>query len=164
MRDKGYGRILMTTSAAGLYGNFGQTNYAAAKMGLVGLMNTLKLEGEKRHVKVNTIAPLAASRLTEDILPPDLFARMKPEFVVPMALFLCSEQCPVNGHIYNAGMGFYNRAAVVTGPGAVPAKGSAVPTVEAVRDRVEALASLEDGRIFGQLNEQVMDVVTRGMA
>ena len=159
MRDKGYGRILMTTSAAGLYGNFGQTNYAAAKMGLVGLMNTLKLEGEKRNVKINTIAPLAASRLTEDILPPDLFAKMKPEFVVPLALFLCAEQCPVSGNVYNAGMGFYNRAAVATGPGAVPAGTAGIPTVEGVRDAMADIERLDGHKFYNQLNEQVMDAL-----
>ena len=103
MKKKGYGRILMTTSAAGLYGNFGQTNYSAAKMGLVGLMNTLKLEGQKHNIKVNTIAPLAASRLTQDILSPDVIEKLKPELVAPMALYLVSEQCPVSGNIYNVG-------------------------------------------------------------
>jgi NAD(P)-dependent dehydrogenase (short-subunit alcohol dehydrogenase family) len=91
MKAKGYGRIVMTTSAAGLYGNFGQTNYTAAKLALVGFMNTLKIEGKKYDIKVNTIAPVAASRLTEDILPPDLFDKLKPEFVTPMTLFLCAE-------------------------------------------------------------------------
>uniref|UniRef100_A0A7C4W1B3 SDR family NAD(P)-dependent oxidoreductase n=1 Tax=Desulfatirhabdium butyrativorans TaxID=340467 RepID=A0A7C4W1B3_9BACT len=157
MKEKGYGRIVMTTSAAGLYGNFGQTNYASAKMGLVGFMNTLKIEGEKYGIRVNTVALLAASRLTEDVTPPEIFVRMKPEYVAPIVLVLCSKQCPVNGRIYNAGMGFYNRAAIWTGAGVVLGKGN-VPSVEEIRDRMQAIASLKGAKVYDQLNEQVADV------
>jgi NAD(P)-dependent dehydrogenase (short-subunit alcohol dehydrogenase family)/3-hydroxy-3-methylglutaryl CoA synthase/putative sterol carrier protein len=148
MREGGYGRIVMTTSAAGLFGNFGQSNYSAAKMGLVGLMNTLKLEGEKHDIKVNTISPIAATRLTEDVLPPDLFEKLKPEFVAPLVLYLCSEQCPVTGGIYNAGMGYYNRAAVLSGPGAVVGGGMAIPTPEAVKGRLKQIMSMEGSQEY----------------
>ena len=113
MRENGFGRIIVTTSAAGLYGNFGQTNYSAAKMGLIGFMNTLKLEGEKYNIKINAVAPMAATRLTEDVLPSDLFEKIKPEFVAPLVLYLCSDTCAETGMIFNAGMGIFNRAAVV---------------------------------------------------
>ncbi len=159
MKDKGYGRIVMTTSAAGLYGNFGQSNYAAAKMALVGLMNTLKLEGQKYNVKVNTVAPVAASRLTEDVLPPDFFEKLKPEFVAPMVVYLCSEECPVTGNIYNAGMGCYNRAAIVTGPGAVIGKGQEIPTPEQVLAAWDDIASLKNAKEYTQLNEQIGDLL-----
>jgi len=155
MRENGYGRIVMTTSAAGLYGNFGQTNYSAAKMALVGMMNALKLEGKKYDIKVNTIAPLAASRLTEDILPPDMFEKMKPDLVAPMTLFLCSEACDVSGQIFNAGMGYFNRAAILTGPGVKLGKTEQPPTPEDIFENFSAINDMSGAKEFDDLNAAV---------
>jgi putative sterol carrier protein len=148
MRENGYGRIILTTSAAGLYGNFGQTNYSAAKMGLVGLMNSLKLEGEKHNIKVNTIAPIAITRLTEDILPPDLKDKMIPDFVAPMVLYLCSDKCAETGMIFNAGMGAFSRAAIVTGRGAVVGDGVTPPTAEQIHQSWSAINDLSPAKEF----------------
>lgn len=159
MKTNRYGRIVFTGSAAGLYGNFGQANYAAAKMGLVGLMNTLKIEGDRYDIRVNTVTPLAASRLTEDVMPLEIFERAKPEFVVPMVLYLCSEECMASGAIYNAGLGHFSRAAVVTGPGARIGDSETPPTLEAVADAMEQIASLEAAREYEQLADQFLDVL-----
>jgi NAD(P)-dependent dehydrogenase (short-subunit alcohol dehydrogenase family) len=161
MRENGYGRIMMTTSAAGLYGNFGQSNYSAAKMALVGFMNTLKLEGAKYNIKVNTIAPLAASRLTEDVLPPNLLEQSKPEYVVPIVLYLCSEECPVSGNIYNAAMGFYSKAAVMTNPGFVVPTDHDVLSAEDVAAHWSKAMSLQGVREYNELNALMGDVFAK---
>lgn len=106
LRDKGFGRILMTSSAAGLYGNFGQANYSAAKLGILGLANTLAIEGRDRNIHVNTIAPMAASRLTQSVLPAAMVAGFHPEYVSPLVAWLCHEDCGETGGVYEAGAGF----------------------------------------------------------
>jgi 3-hydroxy-3-methylglutaryl CoA synthase/NAD(P)-dependent dehydrogenase (short-subunit alcohol dehydrogenase family)/putative sterol carrier protein len=159
MRENGFGRIVMTTSAAGLYGNFGQTNYSAAKMALVGLMNTLKLEGKKYDIKVNTIAPLAASRLTEDVMPPEIFEKSKPEFVAPMVVYLCSEGCKESGAIFNSGMGYYNRAAILTGPGTKIGDAENPPTPEQISEKWNFINSMEGAKEIEDANSAIFALI-----
>lgn len=116
MRAQAYGRILMTSSSTGLYGNFGQANYGAAKLGLAGFAKTLHLEGAKYGIRVNTIAPTAATRMTEDIFPPEMLALFNPDNVVPAALYLVSDEAPSN-MIVGAGGGVVQAAYVTLTPG-----------------------------------------------
>jgi NAD(P)-dependent dehydrogenase (short-subunit alcohol dehydrogenase family) len=153
MRENNYGRIVMTTSSSGTYGNFGQSNYAAAKLGLLGLANVLKLEGDKYNVKTNLIAPTAATRFTQDIFPPELFEKLKPDFVAPAVLYLCSEECVDSGVVINAAAGYYSRSAIVTGPGAILSDGAKVPTPEDVRNSWKQIMSLDSPDYYYQSAE-----------
>jgi putative sterol carrier protein len=149
----------MTTSAAGLYGNFGQSNYSAAKLALIGLMNTLKLESIKYNIHVNTVAPIAASRLTEDVLPPDMLARSKPDFVVPLVMALCSEDFRESGHIVNTGMGYTNRAAVLTGRTVQLGDAAHPPTPERIHESWASINSLEGAQEYKEANSAVLALI-----
>lgn len=109
MKEAAYGRIIFTASAAGIYGNFGQANYSMAKLGLHGLSQTLALEGKKSNILANTIAPIAGSRLTETVLPPGLIDQLKPEFVTPLVVSLCDENCRETGGLFEVGAGWMGK-------------------------------------------------------
>ena len=136
MRAQNYGRILMTASSTGLYGNFGQANYGAAKLGLAGLTKTLHLEGAKYNVRVNTIAPVAATRMTEDVLPPDFLSVFAPEKIAPAALYLVSEDAPSNA-IVSAGGGVVQAAYITLTQGVALAADQQTPEgVAAAWDKI----------------------------
>ncbi|MEE8398203.1 MAG: SDR family oxidoreductase [Desulfobacterales bacterium] len=150
MKQNGYGRIIVTSSSSGVFGNFGQTNYGAAKMGLAGLANVLKLEGAKYNIKINVLLPGAATRLTEDVMPPEAFERAKVAYVTPATLYLCSEQCEETGVYINAGGGAFSRSNIVTGLGV---RFDAMPTAEDVQDHWAAITSLEGAKYFPSTGE-----------
>ncbi len=147
MREQNYGRILMTTSPTGLYGNFGQTNYGAAKLAQVGFMNSLKIEGAKNNVYTNTIAPIAATRMTESLIPEEVQSKLAPESVTPAALFLVSEDAP-NGVIMQAEGGRFSVASIVENTGA---KLGADATPEDIASNFDMISDLQGAKPKGMM-------------
>jgi NAD(P)-dependent dehydrogenase (short-subunit alcohol dehydrogenase family) len=138
MSEQNYGRIVMTTSPSGLFGNFGQANYGAAKLGVVGFMNTLKIEGSKNNIRINAIAPVAATRMTENLIPQQMLDRLGPEKVTPGVVYLCSEDAP-SGVVLQAMGGRFSVAAIVENQGVDLGDGC---TVEAVAQNWEKISDL----------------------
>lgn len=141
MKSQGYGRIVMTTSSSGLYGNFGQSNYGAAKMALVGLMQTLSLEGAKDNIRVNCLAPTAATAMTEGLMPAAILEKLKPEAVTPGLLYLVSEDAP-SRTILCAGAGTFERAYVTMTQGVH--LGLDADTPERIAEQFDAISARDD--------------------
>jgi NAD(P)-dependent dehydrogenase (short-subunit alcohol dehydrogenase family) len=154
MKEQGYGRFVHTTSAAGLFGNFGQANYAGAKMGLVGLSSVIAIEGAKADIRSNVIAPLAKTRLTEELMGP-MADVLQPEQVSGLVAYLCSEGCEPTHEVFSVGGGRIARVFVGLGPGWVAGKGVA-PTPEQVVDNLEAIRATDPYTVPGQATDEMV--------
>ena len=158
LREQGYGRVVMTASAAGLYGNFGQANYSAAKMGLVGLGQTLAQEGAKYNIHTNIIAPIARSRMTETIFPPDLLEKLDPGLVSPLVAWLCSDACDANGDLFEVGAGLVTRNKWArTGPWMVDPESDL--TIEQIREAWPQIMDLSSVTICPTIQDSLNQFV-----
>lgn len=144
MQQKGYGRIVNVTSGAGLYGNFGQSNYSAAKLGIVGLSQTLAKEGDKSDIKVNCIAPIAASKMTETVLPPEVLGKLDPSHITPLVTYLSSEDCDSSGGIYELGGGWYSKVKWSRSMGVALGSADSPATAESI---AENMTHIEGGKV-----------------
>jgi NAD(P)-dependent dehydrogenase (short-subunit alcohol dehydrogenase family) len=157
LRAKAYGRVVVTSSNSGIYGNFGQANYGGAKLAVVGFMNALRLEGQKYNIMVNALAPVAGTRMTESLMTPEVLEKLKPEFVSPMVAYLCSEQCQRTGEIWSAGAGYFARIEYREAPG-VRITGRP-PTLEDVAANIDKIADLTTNTVYRTSSEEVQAVV-----
>ncbi|MGB3356981.1 MAG: SDR family oxidoreductase [Mycobacterium sp.] len=138
-RENGFGRVVVATSTSGLFGNFGQANYGAAKLGLVGMINTLAQEGAKYNIKANAVAPIAATRMTQDILPPEVFEKLTPEYVAPVVAYMCTEEMPETASVFIVGGGKVQRVALFQNSGVTFTD---VPSVDDVAGRWGEISDL----------------------
>jgi len=161
MREQNYGRIVMTTSSSGMYGNFGQTNYGAAKMAVLGFMNTLVLEGAKNDIRVNALAPTAGTRMTEDLMPPEILTMLKPEAVTAGALTLCHEDAP-NRFILCAGAGGYASTRLFETEGVFIAEDEQSP--EAVLEKWDGVTDIAQQSELESGAKQSEKFLTKAMA
>lgn len=161
MRDQKYGRIVVTTSSSGLYGNFGQANYGAAKLGVVGLMNTLRAEGAKYDIRVNALAPVAHTRMTDDLLPDEAKEFLRPEEVTPGVLFLVAKDAP-NGMILAAGAGGFASVRIYETEGIWLSPSERTP--ENIAARIDEIQDPGGQREFTSGGEQTMKFLQQAMA
>uniref|UniRef100_A0A8C7F618 Peroxisomal multifunctional enzyme type 2 n=1 Tax=Oncorhynchus kisutch TaxID=8019 RepID=A0A8C7F618_ONCKI len=159
MKKQKFGRIIMTSSAAGIYGNFGQANYSAAKLGLLGLANTLAIEGQKYNIHCNTIAPTAGSRLTETVMPPVLCESLKAEYVAPLVLWLSHDQCQENGGLFEVGAGWIGKLRWERSQGRIVRKKNQGMFPETVRDQWDNICDFTNATKPANINESVATLV-----
>ncbi|KAI1900244.1 hypothetical protein AGOR_G00048000 [Albula goreensis] len=159
MRNQKFGRIIMTSSAAGIYGNFGQANYSAAKLGLVGLSNTLAVEGRKYNIHSNTIAPTAGSRLTQTVMPPDLLESLKAEYVAPLVLWLCHDQCQETGSLFEVGAGWIGKLRWERSQGSIARQKNKAMTPEAVREKWDQICDFTNATKPAAIGESISTLV-----
>jgi NAD(P)-dependent dehydrogenase (short-subunit alcohol dehydrogenase family) len=153
MKESGYGRIVNTSSPSGLFGNFGQVNYGAAKAGLMGMASVMAIEGTKYNIKVNTIAPVAKTRMTEDLLGP-LADMVDPEQVTPMVVYLASEACALTHQVFSVGGGRYARIFVGVGDGWFAGQG-VVPSVEDIHANLDTIQNIDEFIVPMTNNEEM---------
>ncbi|KAM4869108.1 peroxisomal multifunctional enzyme type 2 isoform X1 [Urocitellus parryii] len=159
MKKQKYGRIIMTSSASGIYGNFGQANYSAAKLGILGLANTLAIEGRKNNIHCNTIAPNAGSRMTQTVMPEDLFEALKPEYVAPLVLWLCHESCEENGGLFEVGAGWIGKLRWERTLGAIARQKNQPMTPEAVKANWEKICDFDNASKPQNIQESVAGMI-----
>ena len=159
MKEQGYGRVVVTTSSTGLYGNFGQANYGGGKLGVVGIMNTLKIEGAKYDIRVNALCPVAGTRMTEGLMPEEMFNQLKPEYVSPGVMNLVKEDAPT-GMILSAGAGAFSMTQIVETRGAFVAQGEAL-TAEAVAAKWDEITDTTTQTAFKAGNEHGANMFAR---
>ncbi|XP_026363603.2 peroxisomal multifunctional enzyme type 2 [Ursus arctos] len=159
MKKQKFGRIVMTASASGIYGNFGQANYSAAKLGLLGLSNTLAIEGRKSNIHCNTIAPAAGSRMTQSIMTEDLVEALKPDYVAPLVLWLCHESCEENGSLFEVGGGWIGKLRWERALGAIVRQKNQPMTPEAVKANWQKICDFENASKPLRIQESIGSII-----